>query len=188
MSAAGANEANPAGDNPSTFAGPSSWQLDPQASSVAIASKAMWGMQTVHGTFGKVSGSGEILADGTAHGHLEVDASSIDTKNGQRDTHLKSADFFHADEHPQIVAELGRASREADDTVAVEGTLTAAGKTNPLTFKAKITEATPEAVTLQADATVDRHDFGMNWNRMGMVTGPTKVHVVARFVKSAAAS
>lgn len=185
MTTSDANEATPAGQADGPYAGPANWQLDPQASSVAIASKTYWGLSTVHGTFGKVSGSGEVLADGTAHGRLEIDASSINTENGQRDTHLKSADFFNAAKHPQIVAEVSRASREGDDTVAVDGTLTAAGQTRPLTFKAKITDASAQAVTLQADTAVDRHDFGMNWNRIGMVTGPTQVHVVARFVRSA---
>lgn len=188
MSTSDANDASPAGQAESSYAGPASWQLDPQGSSVAIASKTFWGLSTVHGTFGQVSGSGETLADGTARGRLEIDASSIDTKNAKRDTHLKSADFFDAAEHPQIVAELNRMNREGDDTVAVEGTLTAAGKSRPLSFKAKITEATPEALTLQADTVVDRHDFDMNWNQLGMVGPQTKVHVVARLVKSGAAS
>jgi polyisoprenoid-binding protein YceI len=186
MSTSDANDATPVGQAESPYAGPASWQLDPQGSSVTIASKTFWGMSTVHGTFGTVSGSGEILADGTAHGRLEIDASSISTKNGKRDTHLKSADFFDAAEHPQIVAELSRASREGD-TVAVDGTLTAAGKTRPLSFKAKITDASAQAITLEADTAVDRHEFGMNWNQLGMVTGPTQVHVVARFVRSGAA-
>jgi polyisoprenoid-binding protein YceI len=186
MSTSDANDTTPAGQAESPSAGPANWQLDPQASSVAITSKTFWGMSTVRGTFGHVSGSGETLADGTARGRLEVDASSIDTKNDKRDTHLKSADFFDAAEHPQIVAELNRMNREGDDTVAVHGTLTAAGKSRPLSFNAKITEATADTLTLQADTVVDRHDFGMNWNQLGMVGAQTRVHVVARLVKSAA--
>lgn len=184
MSTSDANEAIPAGSNGDPYTGPASWQLDPRSSSVAIASKTYWGLSTVHGSFSQFTGSGEVLADGTAHGQLAIEASSINTKNAKRDTHLKSADFFDAGEHPQIVAELSQATREGDDTVAVEGTLTAAGKTRPLAFKAKITEASPGAITLQADTAVDRHDFGMNWNQLGMLTGPTQVHVVARFVRS----
>jgi polyisoprenoid-binding protein YceI len=188
MSTSDANDSTPAGQADGPYAGPASWELDPAGSSVAIASKAMWGLATVRGSFGQVSGSGEVLADGTAHGRLEIGAASIDTKNGKRDTHLKSADFFDAAAHPQIVAELSRASRAGDDTVAVDGTLTAAGKTRPLSFQAKITEASPQAITLQADTEIDRHDFDMNWNQLGQVTGPTKVHVVARFVRSDGAS
>jgi polyisoprenoid-binding protein YceI len=188
MSTSDANDATPAGQAESPYTGPASWTLDPGASSVSIASKAMWGLATVRGAFGQVSGSGEVFADGTAKGRLEIGAASIDTKNATRDTHLKSADFFDAGQHPQIVAELSAATREGDQAVTVDGTLTAAGKTRPLSFKAKITEATPQAVTLQADTAVDRHDFGMNWNRLGQVVGPTQVHVVARFVRSGAAS
>ncbi len=187
MTTSDANDATPAGQAENPYAGPATWDLDPQGSSVTIASKAVWGLATVRGSFGQVTGSGEVLADGTAQGRLEIGASSIDTKHAKRDTHLKSADFFDAAEHPQIVAELSTATREDGDAVAVQGTLTAAGKTRPLSFTAKITEATPQAITLQADTSIDRHDFGMNWNQLGMVTGPTQVHVVARFVRASAA-
>jgi polyisoprenoid-binding protein YceI len=166
------------------YAGPGSFQLDPAASSVSIAHKMFWGLGTVRGSFTKLSGSAEILADGSGRGRIEIDAASIDTKNAKRDQHLRSKDFFHADEHPQLVVEVTQAARQGAGNVAATATLTVAGRARPLTVSARITQATDEAITLTAEADVDRADFGMSWNQLGTVTGKAHASVVARFVKT----
>jgi polyisoprenoid-binding protein YceI len=166
--------------------GPTSWQLDPAASTVTFTHKVFWGMSTVRGTFGRIAGSGEILADGTGRGRLEVDAASLDTKNKQRDQHLRSADFFNAAEQPQVVIDITTATPAGSDSAQASGTLTAAGKTKPIAVSARITEATDEAITLAADADIDRADFGMTWNRVGMISGLAHISVVARFVPAVA--
>ena len=167
------------------LAGPVSWDLDPAGSSAAFQHKSIWGLVTVRGTFASMRGIGEIHADGSASGRLEIDAASLDTKNGKRDTHLRSADFFHADTHPQIVAELGPVIRLGDTEASVAGKLTVNGITRPVQLTAKITEDTGEAVTLRTETEVDRADFGMTWNQFGMVKGNATVSVVARFVRPA---
>jgi polyisoprenoid-binding protein YceI len=169
------------------YAGPASFQLDPAASAVSISHKTFWGLGTVRGSFTKLSGSAEILADGRGRGRLEIDAASIDTKNAKRDQHLRSKDFFHAEEHPQLVVEVTQAGRQGGgaDNVAATGTLTVAGQTRPLTVTAPITQATDGAITLTAEADVDRADFGMRWNQLGRITGKAHATVVARFVKTA---
>ena len=184
MTTAHDNQADQAAN---TLAGLASWQLDPGRSSVSIAHKTMWGLVTVRGAFEQLSGSGEILADGSARGRLEIGAASLNTKNAKRDKHLRSADFFEADEHPQIVADLSRVTRRDQDTAAVEGTLTVAGRTRPLTVTARITEATDQAITLKADTEISRADFGLSWNQLGMIKGNAQVSVVARFVNPTAA-
>ncbi len=161
--------------------GPASWQLDPAGSSVAIRAKSIWGLVTVRGSFTGIRGTGEIHADGSASGRIEIDAASIDTKNAKRDTHLRSRDFFNADAHPQIVAEIGPVTRLDDERAAVAGSLTINGITGPVQLTAKITEATDQAVTLLAETEFDRADFGMTWNQLGMVKGNAAVSVVARF-------
>jgi polyisoprenoid-binding protein YceI len=171
-------------DNP-VQAGPSSWVLDPAATTAAFSHKTFWGLATVRGTFREVAGSGAILADGTGRGRLEIAAASLDTKNPQRDNHLRSADFFNAAEHPQIIIDIASATLRDSDSVDVTGTLTAAGKTKPITVAARLSEATGQAVTLTAEADIDRADFGMTWNRGGMLKGPAHVTVVTRFVPAA---
>ncbi|MGI8446835.1 MAG: YceI family protein [Streptosporangiaceae bacterium] len=175
----------PAGDTPdSVLAGPSTWTLDPAHSSVSLRSKTMWGLVTVRGAFAELAGNAEILPGGAARGRLEIGAASLNTKNSKRDRHLASADFFDAAEHPSIVADLASATRTGD-RVAVQGTLTVAGQTRPLSFTAALAEVTPAAFTLRAEGVVvDRADFGLTWNQMGMPTGPSTADVVARFTRS----
>jgi polyisoprenoid-binding protein YceI len=162
--------------------GPTSWQLDPAASSVTFSHKAMWGLQTVRGTFSRIGGSGEILADGSGRGRLEIEAATLNTKNKQRDEHLRSADFFNAPEHPQVVIDITTASPAGSDSAQASGTLAAAGTTKPFAVTARITEATEQAITLAAEADFDRADFGMTWNMGGTIRGKAHVSVVARFV------
>jgi polyisoprenoid-binding protein YceI len=180
-------EGNQAGQAATAHAGPASFQLDTDGSTVSISHKHFWGLGTVRGSFTKLSGSGEILPDGSGRGRLEIDAASIDTKNAKRDEHLRSKDFFNASEHAQIVVDLARAARQGADGVTTAGTLTVAGQTRPLTVTARVTDATDQAITLTADAEIDRADFGMSWNRLGVIKGKAQVSVVARFVKPTAA-
>ena len=170
----------------SALAGPSRWTLDAARSSVTLRHKTMWGLVTVRGAFGDLAGQAEIGADGSARGRLEIGAASLDTRNAKRDKHLRSADFFNADEHPHIVAVLQRAdlAGRAGDQVTVTGQLTAAGITRPLTFTATLEEVTESAVTVRAEAEIDRAQFGMTWNQLGMLRGPATISVVARFTRA----
>jgi polyisoprenoid-binding protein YceI len=178
----------------SALTGPSRWTLDAARSSVTLRHKTMWGLATVRGTFGDLAGQAEIGADGTARGQLEIGAASLDTGNAKRDKHLRSADFFKADEHPHIVAVLQRAglaggtglsgSTGPGDQVTVTGQLTAAGVTRPLTFTATLAEVTEAAVTVRAEAEIDRAQFGMTWNQLGMLRGPATISVLARFTRA----
>jgi polyisoprenoid-binding protein YceI len=167
--------------------GPAKWQLDPSTSAVTFGHKTMWGLATVRGEFTDVGGTAEILADGSAHGRLEIEAASVSTKNRKRDQHLRSADFFHVAAQPTIVVDVAQAESNDGRTVQVRGTLTVAGRTRPVTLTATITDATDHGITLIADTEIDRADFGMTWNQLGMLRGPARMHVVARFVKPTAA-
>jgi polyisoprenoid-binding protein YceI len=186
MTTADGSQAGPASPAATPYAGPASFQLDAAGSAVSISHKTFWGLATVRGSFTKLTGSAEILADGSARGRFEIDAASVDTKNAQRDKHLRSADFFNAATHPQIVVEVTQATPQGSDRVASTGTLTVAGQTRPLTLTATVTEATEQAITLRAEADIDRADFGLRWNRLGMVNGPAHVTVVARYARTAA--
>ena len=169
------------------LAGPASFQLDPGASSVSISHKTIWGLVTVRGQFQQLRGTAEIGADGSANGRLEIGTASLDTKNRKRDEHLRSADFFNAAEHPQIVVDVNQASLRGGASVAAEGTLTVAGKTLPLALTADLAEATDQGLTLRAETQIERADFGLKWNQLGMIKGAAQVSVVARFVKVPAA-
>src|SRR6266699_4283863 len=83
-----------------TLAG--SWTLDASRSTIGLRSKSMWGLAPVKGVFRQVSGTGAVSPAGEVSGTITVAAASVDTKNKRRDKHLRSADFFDSDTHPQI--------------------------------------------------------------------------------------
>ncbi|MCC5473879.1 YceI family protein [Streptomyces barringtoniae] len=162
------------------------WQLDPAASTVGLRHKTMWGLVTVKGTFAAVTGGGEVRADGSAGGTVTLEAASLDTGHAKRDTHLRSADFLDAANHPEITFAARGADRLDGDGVRVTGQLTVRGISRPVTFTARLTDASDEALTLDAEFTVDREQFGMGWNQLGMMRGLTTVTAKLRFTRTEA--
>ncbi|MEW2401458.1 YceI family protein [Streptomyces sp. NPDC046862] len=161
------------------------WQLDPARSTVGLQHKTMWGLVTVKGTFTGVTGEGEVGPDGSATGSITLTAASLDTKHTKRDTHLRSADFFDADRHPELTFVVRSATPGADGAVQIAGQLTVRGISRPQSFTARLAEASADAVTLTAEFTVDREHFGMGWNQMGMMRGRTSVTASLRFARAA---
>jgi polyisoprenoid-binding protein YceI len=162
------------------------WQLDAAASTVALRHKTMWNLVTVKGTFTGVGGQGEVKADGSATGTITLDAASLDTKNKKRDEHLRSADFFDVDNHPEITFAVRSAELRSGDTVEVTGQLTVRGISRPQTVTARLAGKDADALTLDAEFTVDRAEFGLGWNQMGMIRGLTTVNATLRFVRAGA--
>ncbi|MFD4574411.1 YceI family protein [Streptomyces sp. NPDC058417] len=161
------------------------WQLDATASTVALRHRTMWGLVTVKGTFAAVTGRGEVRPDGSAVGTLTLQAASLDTKNAKRDAHLKGADFFDTDRHPEIVFVAQSAELRDGDAVHVTGRLTVRGVSRPLTFVARLVGAEGDTLTLEGEFTVDRAEFGLGWNQLGMIRGLTTVSTTLRFRRSA---
>lgn len=162
------------------------WQLDRAASSVELRHKTFWGLVTVKGAFATFSGEGEVRADGSAAGTVTLDAASLDTKNAKRDAHLRAADFFDTDSHPEITFAADGVERAAGDTVRVAGRLTIRGESRPLSFTARLAPADGEALTLEGEFEVDRDQFGMGWNQLGMMRGLTAVTAKLRFTRATA--
>jgi polyisoprenoid-binding protein YceI len=157
------------------------WQLDASASTVALKQRTMWGLVTVKGAFAAVTGGGEVGPDGTATGTLTLDVASLDTKNAKRDTHLRGADFFDADNHPEITFAARSVELRDGGTVQVSGQLTVRGISRPYSLTARLNGASADVLTLDAEFTVDRAEFGMGLNRLGMMRGLTTVTASLRF-------
>jgi polyisoprenoid-binding protein YceI len=162
------------------------WRLDPEQSTVEFRVPHFWHIITVRGWFDRLEGEGSVAPDGTVTGRIAVDAGSLNTKNKQRDKHLRSADFFDAERHPQAVLTVSRAALTSAGQLAGEGTLEAAGTQEPIHFTADILEASPDTVTLRAQITVDRSRFGMTWSPLRMASMQATGSVTARFTHSAA--
>jgi polyisoprenoid-binding protein YceI len=155
------------------------WVLDPHASSVQLKSRSM-GLVPVSGVFRELSGNGTVSGGGDVSGSLTVAATSIDTKNPRRDAHLRSADFFDTANNPDItfIAEGVRASGQG---VAVTGTLAVRGSSRPLSFEAAVTVPDDGEVWLDAQVIINRADFGLTWNLLGMVSMNTTLTIHAVF-------
>ncbi|MDW4906600.1 YceI family protein [Streptomyces sp. ADMS] len=160
------------------------WQLDRTATTIAVSHKTMWGMVTVKGSFAVVDGQGEVRPDGSATGTVTLDPASLDTKHAKRDKHLHGADFFDAENHPEITFAVRGAELRDGDTVHVTGQLTVRGISRPTTLTARLARANADAVSLEAEFTVDRDQFGMGWNQMGMMKGLTTVRATLCFVRT----
>lgn len=157
------------------------WVLDPGQSSADFRHKTIWGLVTVRGQFSGLSGEGDLGADGSVTGKLEIPAASVDTKNPTRDKHLRSPDFFNADAHPSITFTATSAAIGASGELLVNGDLSAGGTSRPLSVTAKLAAVAADSATLTAEVDIDRADFGMTWNMLGMVKGPATISVTAHF-------
>jgi polyisoprenoid-binding protein YceI len=161
------------------------WLLDPAASTAEFRVRHFWNTITVRGSFGQLEGEATVGPDGTVTGRLVIDAALLNTKNKQRDKHLRSADFFDVAKHPHLVLTVRQAALSGSNQLAGEATLAVAGTDEPVSLTAQITQASPDAVTLQAELTVDRSRFGMTWSPLRVAAMQATGSVTARFTRAA---
>src|SRR5688572_7401322 len=116
------------------------WNLDPAHTDIGFAVKHLM-VTNVKGRFEKATGTIELDQEDLTRSsaHVEIDVTSIDTRQSGRDEHLRSADFFDAENHPKIVFESRRIERVKDDRYRLLGDLTIRGTTRPVTLDAEIT-------------------------------------------------
>jgi len=145
-----------------------SWTLDTARSEVRLKSRSMWGLAPVNGVFREVTGNGTVSAAGDVTGTITVAARSVDTKNKKRDEHLRSADFFDVANHPDITFTVD-GIRPGHGGVRVTGSLAVRGRTRPVSFDATISSADGET-WLDGEVQVNRAEFGLTWNQMGMAS------------------
>jgi polyisoprenoid-binding protein YceI len=143
------------------------WKVDPVHSSVEFQVKHL-GIATVKGQFNEFEGTLEVDESG-ARAHGKAIVASVDTREPQRDAHLRSADFFHAEEHPEITFESTAIRQLDEDTFEIEGDFTIHGVTRTLTLEATLegSETDPQGnprVGLSASAQINRSDYDMKFN------------------------
>ena len=155
------------------------WMLDPGASTVGLRSTVRPGLP-VRGVFREVSGSGTVRPDGLVSGTLTVAAGSVDTGNARRDRHLRSADFFDSGRYPDIMFTADRVA----ETGQVDGVLTVRGRTRALSFPAAAFSAADGTVGLDAEVVINRGDFGLTWNWLGLMAMQATITVHAVFTRA----
>jgi polyisoprenoid-binding protein YceI len=125
----------------------------------------------VRGQFDQFDGSVHLDADNPANSHVEItiQAESIDTRNVDRDNHLRSNDFLAMKEYPQITFRSTAVEKLDDTHYTVTGDLTIRGVTKsvPVAFEYTGTVVDPygnQRAGFEGSATINRKDWGVNWN------------------------
>jgi polyisoprenoid-binding protein YceI len=164
------------GDTMSTTTAPAlaeltgTYTLDPAHTRIGfVARHAM--VTKVRGAFNEFEGTATIDGTNPAVSHVQVaiNAASIDTRNAQRDEHLRSNDFLAMAEYPQITFTSTSVSQTGGDTFEVTGDLTIKGVTNTITVPFDFEGAAKdpfgnERVGFEGAVTINRKDYGITWN------------------------
>lgn len=145
------------------------FKIDPVHSTVGFAVKHMV-VNTVHGRFNDCNG--QILYDGKdpskSSVNVTIKSASINTDNGQRDTHLKSPDFLDVEKFPEITFQSKSIEKKPDGFIA-HGVLTIRGvsKNVDLPFKVNgpISVGNSSLLGAEASLTINRQDYGVSWSK-----------------------
>ena len=152
---------------PSPVLGVGDWTVDPTRSRVHFHTRAFFGLFPVRGSFERFDGTLHVDAEGRAEGTLQIEAESVRTGISKRDAHLRTKDFFHAQEVPHVVFELD-ALEPAEDGYDVSGTLQIRDKRLPIRTRAAVEPADGQ-LHIAARFPVDHHGAGLGWAKPGMV-------------------
>lgn len=172
----------------------STWKIDNVHSEIQFKVKHLM-ISTVIGNFDQFDSTVETNTDNDFNGanvKFSADINSINTKNEYRDNHLKSADFFHAEEHPELKFESTSVAVNGDE-VTLNGNLTIRSVTKPITLNGEfggiITD--PNGMTragFELEGKINRQDYGLAWSAVTeagnvVVSDTVKLVLNAEYVK-----
>ncbi|HET7230183.1 MAG TPA: YceI family protein [Longimicrobium sp.] len=158
-------------------AAPVTWQIDVTHSELSFRIRHL--VSRVNGTFGEWKGT--IVADpaSLAGGsvNVEIQTASIDTRNERRDTHLRSADFFDAPNHPTITFRSTRVQAQRGGALKIYGNLTIRGVTKPVVLDGQMLQVAGapgrRRIGFEATTRINRMDYYVSWNRAAEGGGVT---------------
>lgn len=157
------------------------WNIDPAHSEVQFKVKHLV-ISTVTGQFTSFSGGLEVNGEDfdNARAVFEAEVNSISTNNNDRDNHLKSADFFDAENHPKLTFVSTSFKKNPDDSYEVTGDITIRGNSNPIVLKVEhggtmVDSYGNTKAGFEVSGKINRKDFGLEWNGVteagGIVVG-----------------
>ncbi|CAG5076442.1 YceI family protein [Thermobacillus xylanilyticus] len=164
------------------------WAVDTMHSSIDFSIRHMM-IAKVKGSFNQFEASIEADPNDltTADIAFSVDVASVDTRNADRDAHLRSADFFDVENHPKMTFRATKIERTGDGEYEVTGDLTIRGVTRSETFKVTFEGAGKDPwgnykAGFSAEGTIKRSDYGLTWNAAletgGVLVGDeVKIHL-----------
>ena len=141
------------------------WTIDPAHSTVGFSVKHLM-VSKVRGTFDTFTGAITVAEDGTPSVRAEVDVTSINTRNEQRDGHVKSADFFDAEQFPTAAFVSTGVEADGDDYV-LTGDFTLKGVTRPVALELEFNGVNPgmgngPVAGFEAKTVLSRKEFGID--------------------------
>jgi len=179
---------------------PTQWQIDPAHSAAHFSVRHLM-ITNVRGEFTKISGGALINPVDPAKSSVQVtiEASSVNTREPQRDEHLRSADFFDVANHPTLTFRSKRIETLGAEHFKVTGDLTIRGVTKEVPFDVEGPTAPIKdpwgniRVGVSASAKINRKDFGVAFNALtetgGVVVGDeVKITVEAELIQQTAAA
>lgn len=172
------------------------WALDPTHSEVQFKVKHLM-ISTVTGHFKKFDASVETQGEdfSTARIHFSADLDSITTNNEQRDGHLKTTDFFDAQNHPKITFEGNKLEKVSDEQYKLHGNFTIRGVSKPVVLDVEYGGIAKDPwgntrAGFSVNGKINRKDFGINFGAVTetgglVVSDDVKLHSNVEFVKQA---
>jgi polyisoprenoid-binding protein YceI len=145
------------------------WKIDPAHSTVGFTARHLM-VSKVRGSFASYSGSitvGPTLEASSAE--VTIEAASIETRDAQRDAHLRSADFLDAEHFPTLHFRSTNIAQTGPSTGTVTGDLTIRGVTRPVELDVELLGVVTDPwggrrLGVVATGEIDREAFGLTWN------------------------
>jgi polyisoprenoid-binding protein YceI len=170
------------------------WKIDPAHSEINFRVKHLV-VSTVRGHFDKFNATIETNNEDFSDAKIwfEADIKSINTNNEQRDTHLKSVDFFDAEKHPKMSFKSTSVKKLSESEMEVKGHLTLRGVKKEITLNVNFNGIVSgfgdvKVAGFEISAKLNRFDYGLQWNTLteagGVVVGSdVKIEILAEFNK-----
>jgi polyisoprenoid-binding protein YceI len=171
------------------------WKIDPAHSEITFKVKHLV-VSTVTGYFNKFDAKIETDSDDFSDAKItfEADVNSISTKNEQRDTHLKSEDFFDAQHHSKMIFISKSVNKISDHEMQVKGDLTIRGIKKQITLDVIYNGTVSgfggsEVAGFEVRGKVNRFDYDLKWNALTeaggvVVSNEVKIEILAEFNKA----
>jgi polyisoprenoid-binding protein YceI len=149
-----------------------SWSVDSSHTTLEFSVRHL-GLASVKGTFHRLAGELDLDEQDLARstGSVSIEVASIDTRDEKRDAHLRSADFFDAEQFPTITFVSRSVTPAGGNRFRVAGDLTIRGVTRPVTLDAELSEFIVDPwgnrrAAVAVSGEINRTDFGLTWNQV----------------------
>lgn len=168
------------------------WKIDPAHSEINFKVKHML-VSTVRGHFDNFDATIETSKEDFSDARIrfEADVNSINTRNSDRDNHLKSADFFDAEKHPKMIFESTSVKNISDFELQINGNLTLRGVTKEIILNVIYNGIVSgfgdtKVAGFEVTTKLNRFDYGLQWNALTeaggvVVSNEVKIEILAEF-------